>query len=362
MVHINTQVVADHAQHVHLFSEQLHNASKHAGHDATWTEISSGLPVWLIGTIIFHPLNFKLDGLSDTMKALADKASDVKRRIDATAQHWHFVEDANKKLMDQTKTKIEDPDVFHAPKSINDFPDMGLSGDIAQFASNCPQYAQAGSIPVVLGAVGLALDVLGYALDPVGNIAGEFAGLIIDLIVPLKKVLDFLLGDPGELQDASTAYDEIARYLSESAHTFNASLSQITPTVWDEPGASDVYVKAAANLIQLTITAGAGAEEVSGDLLAIGSLVGDVRTKIFDHIVGFVLEALLEAAIGTAAAEVTFGASLAVAAGIIEEEATLTALSIAAELAAATARVIAAAMVAQKQGENYQKLVADIKK
>jgi hypothetical protein len=358
MVTVHPDVLAAHAQHVHLFAEQLRRAKDHTKHDGLWTEIALGG----LGQLIFLPMDNKINSCSDTMAALADKAAEVKKRIDATAQHWNFTEQANKDLMDKTKTKIQDPDLFHAPKSLNDFPDMGLSGDIGQFASNCPQYAQAGWIPVTLGAVGLALDVLGYALDPVGNVFGELAGLIIDLVVPLRKILDFLLGDPGALQDASTAFDEIARYLSETAHTFNASLSEITPKDWDEPGASDVYVKAANNLVQLTITAGSGAEEISGDIFCIGSLLGDVRSKVFDHIVGFVLEAVFEAALGVAFSEVTFGASLAVATGIIETEAALTAASIAAELAAAAARLIAAAIVAHSQAENYDRLVADIKK
>lgn len=358
MTTINTDVVSAHAQHVHLFASQLNNAKDHATHDGHWTEIALGG----LGQVIFWAMDLKINELADTMGALADKGDGVKKRIDATAKVHHFTEQANKQLMEKTKTSIHDPDLFHAPKSINDFPDMGLSGDIAQFASNCPQYAQAGAIPVVLGAVGLALDVLGYALDPVGNLFGEFAGLIIDLVVPLKKVLDFLLGDPGALQDASTAFDEIAKYLSETAHTFNSSLSQITPKTWDEPGASDVYLKAANNLIQLTITAGSGAEEVSGDILCIGSLLGDLRSHVFDHIVGFVMEAVFEAALGASFAEVTLGASLAAAAGLIETEADLTAASIAVEVAAAIARLSAAAMVANSQADNYRKLVADIKK
>ena len=61
-------------------------------------------------------------------------------------------------------------------------------------------------------------------------------------------------------------------------------------------------------------------------------------------------------------AEVTFGASLAAAVGLIEEEAAMTAASIAVELAAAAARLGAAALVAHSQAENYQKLVADIKR
>jgi hypothetical protein len=358
MTTINPEVVGAHAQHAHLFADQLHNAEKHAAHDGQWTAIALGL----LGQVIFSPMDTKMGALSAAMGAVGDRADDVNKRIDATARIHHFTERANKQLMDETKTRIHDPDLFHMPRSINDFPDLGLSGDIGQFASNCPQYAQAGAIPVVLGALGLALDVLGYALDPVGNVFGELAGVIIDLVVPLKKVLDALLGDPGALQDASATYDEIAHYLSETAHAFDASLAEITPRTWDEPGASDVYLRAADNLIQLAITAGAGSEEVSGDILCIGSFLGDVRSHVFDHIVGFVMEAVFEAALGASFAEVTFGASLAAAVGLIEEEAAMTAASIAVELAAAVARLGAAALVAHSQAENYQKLVADIKR
>lgn len=320
MVTINTEVVAAHAQHVHLYSTQLKDAQEHVSHDGLWTGIALGI----VGQILASPMDSKMKGLSESMGALSEKAADVKKRIDTTAKIHHFTEQSNKKLMDHTKATVHDPDLFHAPKSINDFPDSGLVSDIASFASNCPQYAKAGSVAVVLGAVGLALDVLGYALDPVGNMLGTFAGLIIDLVVPLKKVLDLLLGDPGALQDSSAAFDQIAQFLSETAHTFAASLSEINDKTWKEPGASDVYLKAANSLIQIAITAGSGAEEISGDVLIIGSFLGDLRAGVFDHIVGFVIEALLEAALGVSLAEVTLGASLATAAGLIETEAALT--------------------------------------
>jgi hypothetical protein len=294
--------------------------------------------------------------------ALAERGDDVGKRIDTTAKIHRFTEQANTKLMDTTKAQITDPDLFHMPKTINDFPDAGLVSDIGSFASNCPQYQQSGSVTVTLGAVSLALDVLGFVLDPVGNVFGMMAGIIIDLIVPLKKVLDALAGDPGGLQDASTAFDQIATYLSETAHTFAASLSEMTTAVWDEPGASDVYLKAAQNLVQLAITAGSGAEEISGDLLVIGSFLGDLRAGVFDHIVGLVVEMCITAATGVAFAVPTFGASIAAAAGIMEAEAAFTAASIAMQVAAATLRAIAAAQVADTQAHAYEKLVADIKK
>lgn len=358
MVTINTDIVAAHAQHVHLYSTQLKNAQDHVSHDGLWTGIALGM----VGTLLFSPMDLKMKALSDTMGALSEKAADVEKRIDTTAQIHAFTERANTELMDHTKTTITDPDLFHAPKSINDFPDSGIVSDIGSFASNCPQYAQAGSVAVTLGAVSLALDVLGYALDPVGNMFGTFAGLIIDLVYPLKEILDALLGDPGALQDSSTAFEQIAQYLSETAHTFATSLSEINSSTWDEPGASDVYLKAANSLIQLAITAGTGAEEISGDTFVIGSFLGDLRAGVFDHIVGFVVEALFEAALGVAFAEVTLGASLAVAAGLIETEAGLTAASIAMQVAAAILRAIAAAQVAHSQAQSYDKLVADIKK
>ena len=358
MVTIVPEVVAGHAQHVHLYAKQLDEAKDHAVHDGHWTEIALGG----LGQVIFFAMDNKINSFADTIGALADKGDDVGTRIDTTAKIHHFTEQANKELMDKTKTSISDPDLFHAPKTINDFPDSGLVSDIASFASNCPQYSQAGGVAVALGAVGLALDVLGYALDPVGNVFGTMAGLLIDFVVPLKKVLDFLLGDPGALQDASTSFDQIAQYLSETAHTFAASLSEITPQTWTEPGASDIYLKAAENLVQLAVTAGSGAEEISGDIYMIGSFLGDLRSGVFDHIMGFVTEAIIELGAGAAAAEVTLGASLAAAIGLVETEAGLTAASIAVQIAGALARLGAAAVVAESQAQNYQKLVADIKK
>lgn len=112
----------------------------------------------------------------------------------------------------------------------------------------------------------------------------------------------------------------------------------------------------------MTITAGSGAEEISGDILCIGSLLGDVRSHVFDHIVGFELWALFEAALGVSLSEVTLGASIAAAVSFIETEAELTLASIIVELAAAAARLGGAATVANSQADSYKKLVADIKK
>ncbi len=52
-----------------------------------------------------------------------------------------------------------------------------------------------------------------------------------------------------------------------------------------------MYLTAANNLIQLAVVSGEGSEQVCGDILMIGSFLGDVRSHVFDHIVGFVVEA-----------------------------------------------------------------------
>lgn len=358
MVTINPDIVAAHAQHAHLYSTQLKSAQDHASHDALW----SGIALGIVGQMLQPQMSGKLYSFSETMGALSDKGAEVGTRIDTTAKIHQFTEQANTELMGRTRTQINDPDLFHVPHTINDFPDSGIVSDIGSFASNCPQYSQAGSVAVTLGAVSLALDALGLALDPVGNMFGMFAGVIIDLVWPLKEVLDLLAGDPGALQDASATFDQIAQFLSETAHTYGASLSEITPAVWDEPGASDVYLRAANNLVQLAITAGSGAEDISGDLLIIGSFLGDLRAGVFDHIVGLVAEMLITAATGIAFSIPTFGASIAAAVGFMEAEAAFTTASIAIQLAAAVLRATAAAQVADTQAQNYDKLVADIRK
>lgn len=350
-------VIAAHAQHVHLYSTQLRTAKQHADHDGTWTGIALGVA----GQVLALPMDYQLSAFGDTLQALCDRADDVGRRIDHTATVHRITEQANRRLMDTTKTRISDPDLVHWPRTINDFPDSGIVSDIGSFASNCPQYSQAGGVALGLGITGLAFDVLGYVLDPVGNVFGTLAGLIIDLCVPLKEVVDALMGDPGALQDSSTAFLQIATFLSETAHTFAASLGEITPRTWDEPGASDRYLQVARNLVQLAIDAGSTATALSGDILAVGSFLGDLRSGVFDHVVGFVIEAIIEAATGVALAPATLGASVGVAAGIITTEFELTAASIALQVAGAIARLSAAALVAQEQGRSYEKLVADIK-
>ncbi len=355
---INTEVVAAHAQHVQLFGKQLDTCEKHVSHNADCTTLALGM----VGVMIFMPMTDKMWGYSSTVKALSEKADEVERRIDATATTWHFIEQANTELVDTMKTTIEDPDLMHWPESINDFPDSGMVSDIGGFASNCPQYAEAGAIPVVLGSVGMALDVLGWVVDPVGTIFGTLAGLIIDLCVPLKEVIDALMGDPGALQQAATAYEQTATFLSEAAHGFAASLGTITPATWDQPGASDVYLRAANNLVQLAVLAGEKAVEISGDIVMIGSFLGDLRNGVIEAVMGFVIAACFEAATGAALAPVTLGASIAVSGGIISTQAMMTAAGIAVDIAAASARLGAAAMVANSQKSSYDKLVADIKK
>ena len=46
-----------------------------------------------------------------------------------------------------------------------------------------------------------------------------------------------------------------------------AHVAQTWSATWDEPGASDVYVKAADSLVQLAVSSGDRSIDISGDIL-----------------------------------------------------------------------------------------------
>jgi hypothetical protein len=131
----------------------------------------------------------------------------------------------------------------------------------------------------------------------------------------------------------------------------------VTDQVWDEPPASVNYKTAAKALVDTAQGSGAHAETISQNMICAASAIADVRAIVFGQIVGWVVDSLIEATLAAESAPVTFGASLAVAAGLIETEAAFKLAIIVDQVAALAARLGAAGIVAQHQGEEYQKFV-----
>jgi len=354
MTTVDPDILAAHAHDVLLFSQRCKNTADIATHQAHMQEAALGALGNLVALAVLE-----LPGTwSSMMTGTAGGAKDLKDRIEATAKLHHFTEQVNTTLMQKTKAAVTDPDFFHAPQSVGDIPDMGMFSSIASFAAACPTLSEASPWAVALGAAGLAMDVLGYVLDPVAGVFGAMAGIIVDLAVPLKKILDLTLGDPAAISTVSTAWSQIAKFLATTGGDYSKAVATITPKVWNEPGASDVYLKTAKDVLGLVKVQAQNAETISEGLLMVGSALGDARAYIIGEIMSWLTEMIITAAAGAAAAPETLGASIAAAMGFMEAETAAKVAALALFVGGTAARLGAAAIVAHHQSEQFTAFTA----
>lgn len=362
MPYVDTEALAAHAQHVHLLADNVETAKDHAESSATSTQIAGGvLGFWLgiPGSVIGAPMGNRVSGFNTVMERVAAKSDDAGDLIEETAERWDFVEQANVELAQSNTTELDQVDNFHQPESIGDFPDAGRVNSIGTLAETWPAYREAGEFATILGTAATGLDLLGFYLNPVSGIAGEFAGLIINLAWPLKELLDVTLGDPGAITEAAAVYEQMGTYLADAAQTYHGSLASVTAEIWDEPARED-YLQVAEALVNHVVAGGAEAVEMSGDLLRSGALCTDTRAAVFDLAVWWVLRSVVTAAAASAAAVPTAGASIPAATTMIQVDSWMTLGQAVARVAAAGFRFGAAAMVANSKAAAYADLTADL--
>lgn len=324
---VHTGVIRQHADDVQVVENEFKTGTSGILQESIVTDAAFGL-MWAPAAV--PPLTATELSLALLCHKVGDGLHDLAIRIDATADVYDKGEATNKALVERSKPDLEslgdlatnDTSINFAkdaitgkPVSDKDVvtPDAGVFGDVFSagvLIGKALSGQDVDPLDVVMVEGDLLFDALGFLGDPLGSITGPFVGMIIDAIPPLKEMLDATLGDPDGIQSASQSWDTLAKWFVDCGDRYQESLKTVTDDIW-HGGAADRYRQNADNTIAGLGAIGRRCEIISAIILALGSIVGDVRSALVSEAVDFVIEQAIALGAATALAGPTFGASVA---------------------------------------------------
>ncbi|WP_328712356.1 DUF6531 domain-containing protein [Nocardia salmonicida] len=135
-------------------------------------------------------------------------------------------------------------------------------------------------IEVGLGVVGLGAEAVSLVVDPLGTLAGYGVGWLIEHCQPLQDALDWIAGDPAQIEAYAKTWDNVAARISEVATAQNAA---VTADVSDWTGqTATAYKSAASNTTNLLTAANTAATAAASAIRMAGGIVAAVRETVRD--------------------------------------------------------------------------------
>ncbi|MEU4746185.1 hypothetical protein AB0G02_37790, partial [Actinosynnema sp. NPDC023658] len=155
-----------------------------------------------------------------------------------------------------------------------------------------------------LGLVGLAADAASMGFDPFGALLSSAASFLMELMQPLKDVLDWLAGNPPVIESYSTTWNNVATELGKIAEEYDSAVRRGTEG-WT--GAAAETYHANSKVHGDALTGAASAAGTVGTVVGLmGMVVGFVREMVRDLIadlvgklIAWVLEAAFSLGFGT---------------------------------------------------------------
>ncbi|MFD4354314.1 RHS repeat-associated core domain-containing protein [Nocardia sp. NPDC058518] len=135
-------------------------------------------------------------------------------------------------------------------------------------------------IEVGLGVVGLAAEAVSLVVDPLGTLAGYGVGWLIEHCQPLQDALDWIAGDPAQIEAYAKTWDNVAARISEVATAQNKA---VTTDVTDWTGqTATAYKSAASNTTNLLTAANTASTAAASAIRMAGGIVAAVRETVRD--------------------------------------------------------------------------------
>lgn len=191
------------------------------------------------------------------------------------------------------------------------FDNMGSGTELAQGTSvatviDAVNQVKSGDwASVVASGAALGADALGAVADPIGAVAGQLIGWMLEHVEPLRLVLHQLSGKPDMVQGYADTWTNISGRLAEEGQEYLDRVPRETGD-WIGPG-GDAYRKSAVETIQLAAGAAQGVDAVSAAAAKMKDVVASVRAAVRD-ILADLAGALVSAAIQAATVVLAPGA------------------------------------------------------
>lgn len=145
-----------------------------------------------------------------------------------------------------------------------------------------------------LGAVSAGLDALAFVSDPIGALLQYGVAWIIEHVKPLREALDWLAGNPVQIQAHAQTWRNVAGALSDRAEDLDRAVRWDT-TEWTG-SAADAYRTWTAQQKAAVGALAKAAETLAAITEAAGFLVAGVRMLVRDGIATLVSRLIVYAA------------------------------------------------------------------
>jgi len=183
------------------------------------------------------------------------------------------------------------------------------SGMISDVANTAKDLANGDALGVAMDGAASALDTLGVVADPLGSLLSAGVGWLIEHLDFLRKPLDLLAGNPGEIAAQAATWTNIGAEMKKIGEDYQKSIDADIPQ-W-KSGAGDHYRAKGKELAESLSAFAEAADGAAGGITLGGVLVGTERGIIRDLISTFVGKMIERAIIALASSWCTFGASVA---------------------------------------------------
>jgi uncharacterized protein YukE len=145
-----------------------------------------------------------------------------------------------------------------------------------------------------LGAVSAGLDALAFVSDPVGALLQYGVAWVIEHIKPLREALDWLAGNPAQIQAHAQTWSNVAGALHDRAEDLDRAV-RWDMTEWTGP-AADAYRTWTGQQKAAVDALAKAAETLAAITEAAGLLVAGVRMLVRDGIATLVSRLIVYAA------------------------------------------------------------------
>ena len=161
----------------------------------------------------------------------------------------------------------------------------------------CEQIGSDDWASAVTSGAGLLVDVVGAIMDPIGFVAGQLVGWMLEHVEPLRLLLHQLTGHPGMVEGYADTWQNIAKRMAEKASEYLEAVQDETRE-WTGK-AADAYRVSALATIQRSAGAALSAQALSEAAAKMKDVVDTVRGGIRDilaDLAGTLVTCAIEAA------------------------------------------------------------------
>lgn len=191
------------------------------------------------------------------------------------------------------------------------------------------------AIALAADGVSVGLDTLAMVVNPLGELVKAGIGWLMEHLDFIREPLEFVTGDPKQIEALSQTWNNIAKALSEAGQDYDVALKGIPS--WTGK-AAESYRRFASEFATGLDGMATYCTHLATGIAVGGMVVATTRAIIFDAIATFISDVIVKVLIAIASATFSLGSSVA----ILIANVTAAAVVLAGKLTKKIARLVSA--------------------